>query len=730
MTPPPLTSVGDKLHDGALRDAIRRAGAPHRPYLLVRMPRFGLSDDELSSLVDRLIAEDRIPAGAPRGSLIAGTQPGLPGGGGESRAAAVLDAVGSRLVTPDGFGCTSCHQIGSVIPVKAPPNARGPTLSLLSQRIRREWFDRWVRNPARIVPRMEMPSVQVAVRGVLGDNVDTQLAAVWDVLNRPGFEPPEPNPVRTVRQTGARPENHAEVISDVLRTKHGIYVKPLLIGLANRHNVLFDLETARLAAWSIGDAARQRTEGKTWYWESAGKDLYVPAVRQSEFSLGAGGQLQTPRVLGQFVTEFEELVHAGAVVRFRHRLHFGSDTAPSRAWHVTQEFMPLPGTDASPTSGFRRVVEIEGIEPGAEAVLRLSGGESSLAEAVSPDGKLLRLAPAGDGTIAIRLAGPASARILSDGTLRAAAESGQRVRWELEYLTDFPVDRFPIEPILPLPARPMTLQVVPGFTAVRLPLSDEIMPTGLAWRPDGTLVIASLKGQVWLAYDVDGDGLAERLHPFSDELAAPYGLFAAAEYIDVINKYALLRLFDTDGDGRADRTVAVASGWGHTTDYHDWAVGLPRDEQGRYYVGIPCQQDQRTAAAAQLRGTVVRLVPRSPTADDRPAAVPGRDFIAGAPVSDGNRAPGQRRRICDGQSGQLQPVQRAESHPPWRSLRIHQRDRKVSRAACVADAARDQYSASVDPQREWHLFSGDPGFRKKAARPQCVRPLGRASDRL
>ena len=113
-----------------------------------------------------------------------------------------------------------------------------------------------------------------------------------------------------------------------------------------------------------------------------------------------------------------------------------------------------------------------------------------------------------------------------------------------------------------------------------MPIADEWMPTGLAWRPDGTLVVTSLKGRVWLAHDSDGDGLEDEVTPFSDDLAAPYGVAAYEDYIDVVNKYALLRLFDEDGDGRADRTMTVASGWGRTTDYHDWVVGLPRDEAG------------------------------------------------------------------------------------------------------------------------------------------------------
>jgi hypothetical protein len=147
-------------------------------------------------------------------------------------------------------------------------------------------------------------------------------------------------------------------------------------------------------------------------------------------------------------------------------------------------------------------------------------------------------------------------------------------------------------------------------------LDEQLMPTALAWRPDGTLVVASLKGRVWLARDRDGDQLEDHLQPFSDELAAPYGLATGAGYVDVLHKPALLRLYDEDGDGQAERSETIASGWGHTDDYHDWAVGLPRDDDGNYYIALPCQQDDRQPAAAYLRGCIVQLVPQKPSSSD------------------------------------------------------------------------------------------------------------------
>ncbi len=146
------------------------------------MPRFDLPMEESAALVRYLIEMDRIPD-RPAGLLPpSNTMP---------PSEAALSLAGRRLVTSDGFGCASCHQIGAAVPRQDNLAAQGTDLSVIGRRIRREWFDRWVRNPVRIVPRMEMPSVVIPVRGVLDDQLDAQLAAVWRVLNEPGFTPPE-----------------------------------------------------------------------------------------------------------------------------------------------------------------------------------------------------------------------------------------------------------------------------------------------------------------------------------------------------------------------------------------------------------------------------------------------------------------------------------------------------------------------------------------------------------
>ncbi|HEY2841406.1 MAG TPA: c-type cytochrome, partial [Pirellulales bacterium] len=261
LAPPSLSDVGDKLEREAIIAAFTTSSAPLRPWLKIRMPRFAFTPDESQALADWFAAGDLIPErrGAASPRAIDG---------------AAQTVAGRRLVTAEGFGCASCHQIGRAIPKQDNLAAMGTDLSLVGRRIRRPWYDRWVRNPARIVPRMEMPSIDTPVRGVLDERLDDQLAAVWQVLNLPNFTPPEPGAVRMVR-TRNMPDAHepATVLTDVITIDRHPFLRPFIAALPNRHTVLFDLEQNRLAGWWIGDAAAQRTRGKTWYWEAAGTHL-------------------------------------------------------------------------------------------------------------------------------------------------------------------------------------------------------------------------------------------------------------------------------------------------------------------------------------------------------------------------------------------------------------------------------------------------------------------------
>ncbi len=644
LSPPSLTQVGDKLHDAALADAIALRGAPLRPWLAVRMPRFDLSPAELQALTEYFTTVDRIsdlPAEFAEGNAFfrgaKGDIADVRGANGDIADNKSLVASGSRLVTSTGFGCTSCHQIGHSLPKGVSMAAHGPDLSRLGRRIRRAWFERWVHNPARIVPRIEMPAIQIAAPSVLGGRLDEQLAAVWHVLNLPGFEPPSAGPIRIARHRGGT--EPAVLISDVVEFDGRVLVRPMIAGLANRHNVLFDFASNQLAGWWLGDTARQHTRGKGWYWEPAGKNrLPADAFPGGELMLfrspepvapglvpggsdvdrkqrvqGSGFRVQEneravePVAIGGHARlELDRWQHVSDGVRLGCRVTFADDRQPITLL-VEQE---LTTAERGGRQGFHRRLQIRGVPAGHTLSWRLTPPGTPLI-ALPGDAPLDSESP-----IVMAVASPgADVRYSADDggcVLLASRSADEPIVCEAVYLTSGAAEPPPEDAAsAALPAA--TLAVVPGYEAVRLPLPRDEMPTGLTWRQDGSLAFCSLKGGVWLARDTDGDGLEDRLARFADGLPAPYGIAARDDALDVCAKYGVVRLADDDADGRADRGEIVASGWGYTADYHDWAIGLPRDAGGNYYVALPCQQDDRSPEEAHLRGAALKLVPREPS---------------------------------------------------------------------------------------------------------------------
>src|SRR5262249_26030504 len=159
---------------------------------------------------------------------------------------------------------------------------------------------------------------------------------------------------------------------------------------------------------------------------------------------------------------------------------------------------------------------------------------------------------------------PSTATFAKDGTSVLLTPDGKSaVRLVLHYRSAVPVDRLPEPPPVPVVARKgEPVEVALGFVGERLPLRLEIMPTGLAWRPDGKLVFCSLKGQIYEAAASDGNGTEDRLTLLADGLPAPYGVHTGADWVDVSAKYAVLRI------GNNRRIETVASGWGYSQEYH------------------------------------------------------------------------------------------------------------------------------------------------------------------
>jgi mono/diheme cytochrome c family protein len=136
LGPPLLTPEGSRVQPDWLRRFLHQP-TTIRPWLSVRMPTFGLSDDEVDVVGNyfRSIAPDnpKPTAGTPD----------------------VTPASGKALF--DLLKCQQCHVLGAV-PKDQPTSNLAPDLRLAHERLQPEWILAWLRNPGSILPGTRMPS--------------------------------------------------------------------------------------------------------------------------------------------------------------------------------------------------------------------------------------------------------------------------------------------------------------------------------------------------------------------------------------------------------------------------------------------------------------------------------------------------------------------------------------------------------------------------------------------
>jgi cytochrome c551/c552 len=193
--PPLLYSEGRKVQADWLFKYLKNTNVMIRPWVKVRMPVFGLSDTQTTTIVKYFSAYDQSP------SLFASHQ------GNALSDAEIRQAEG--LVKE--LGCLTCH---AVLAPGADPSAAAPHFANIKARLNGQWVRTWLENPNAIMPGTRMPalwpnsdpldekSVRIGVPGYLDGDAAKQMDLIRDYLFQyPGkaeLPPPEPLPPKTV----------------------------------------------------------------------------------------------------------------------------------------------------------------------------------------------------------------------------------------------------------------------------------------------------------------------------------------------------------------------------------------------------------------------------------------------------------------------------------------------------------------------------------------------------
>ncbi len=168
---PALTLTGDQLHTDWLSDFL--AGElPYtlRPWLDARMPAFpthaALLAEGITHQHGQLTHRQDKDAARNDASAI---------------------AIGKRLIGTDGFSCNSCHSVASEA-AQMQLHFGVINLAHARQRLRLEFYHRWLLNPQRIDPLTPMPAYadregHTVLNTVLDGDAHRQFDAVWEYLH-------------------------------------------------------------------------------------------------------------------------------------------------------------------------------------------------------------------------------------------------------------------------------------------------------------------------------------------------------------------------------------------------------------------------------------------------------------------------------------------------------------------------------------------------------------------
>ncbi|MEX2215752.1 MAG: c-type cytochrome [Phycisphaeraceae bacterium] len=137
---PDLTWVGDKLRPQWIETFLSgKLDHKLRPWITARMPAFPIRASGLAKGL--AMQHGREPVAPPF-----------------EKPDAQLAAIGKRLIAGEGkgFGCTQCHGIGKS-PATNVFEAQGINFAYLQERLRKEYYMRWMLNPGRVSPGTRMP---------------------------------------------------------------------------------------------------------------------------------------------------------------------------------------------------------------------------------------------------------------------------------------------------------------------------------------------------------------------------------------------------------------------------------------------------------------------------------------------------------------------------------------------------------------------------------------------
>lgn len=152
-----------------------------------------------------------------------------------------------------------------------------------------------------------------------------------------------------------------------------------------------------------------------------------------------------------------------------------------------------------------------------------------------------------------------------------------------------------------------------GVDTLTLPMNNpwraRVRVTGLDFYPDGdSMVVCTWDGDVWKASGLKRLGSKDaklKWQRIANGLFQPLGILVDGDALMVTCRDQLARLHDQNGDGEIDYFECFNSDHQVTEHFHEFAMGLQRDAQGRWYYAKSARHALK--AVVPQHGTLLRV---------------------------------------------------------------------------------------------------------------------------
>ncbi|MEW4453344.1 DUF6797 domain-containing protein [Bremerella sp. JC817] len=115
------------------------------------------------------------------------------------------------------------------------------------------------------------------------------------------------------------------------------------------------------------------------------------------------------------------------------------------------------------------------------------------------------------------------------------------------------------------------------------PYGSLMFVSGHDFLADGTAVLSTMTGDVWLVSGLDSTLKEVRWKRFAAGLHQPLGVVVWKDHIYVLGRDQITRLVDLNGDQEADFYECFSNVFATSPGGHDYTCGLTRDDEGNFY---------------------------------------------------------------------------------------------------------------------------------------------------